>query len=172
MQLHSLSGANTEGFSQARHRSPTGAGRDPAVLLINLGTPDRADVPSVRRYLAEFLSDPEVIALAQSIREHGVLDPLVISEDRFIISGHRRHVAAQLAGRKRVPCRRQPIRRSRDPDGFLVLLREHNRHRDKSYDETIREEIVSANPEEPYCSLIDHLEERSALNGDLDTMVL
>ena len=33
------------------------------VLLINLGTPDRADVPAVRRYLAEFLSDPEVIRL-------------------------------------------------------------------------------------------------------------
>ncbi len=33
------------------------------VLLINLGTPDRCDVPSVRRYLAEFLSDPEVIRL-------------------------------------------------------------------------------------------------------------
>ena len=34
-----------------------------AVLLVNLGTPDRADIPSVRRYLAEFLSDPEVIRL-------------------------------------------------------------------------------------------------------------
>ena len=33
------------------------------VLLINLGTPDRAEVPAVRRYLAEFLSDPEVIRL-------------------------------------------------------------------------------------------------------------
>jgi protoporphyrin/coproporphyrin ferrochelatase len=31
------------------------------VLLLNLGTPDTADVPGVRRYLKEFLSDPRVI---------------------------------------------------------------------------------------------------------------
>jgi protoporphyrin/coproporphyrin ferrochelatase len=31
------------------------------VLLVNLGTPDTADAPGVRRYLKEFLSDPRVI---------------------------------------------------------------------------------------------------------------
>jgi protoporphyrin/coproporphyrin ferrochelatase len=33
------------------------------VLLINLGTPDGADVASVRRFLGEFLSDPRVVDL-------------------------------------------------------------------------------------------------------------
>jgi ferrochelatase len=33
------------------------------VLLVNLGTPDAPDVPSVRRYLAEFLSDRRVIEI-------------------------------------------------------------------------------------------------------------
>jgi ferrochelatase len=33
------------------------------VLLINLGTPERCDVASIREYLAEFLSDPAVIRL-------------------------------------------------------------------------------------------------------------
>jgi ferrochelatase len=31
------------------------------VLIVNLGTPDAADAPAVRRYLKEFLSDPRVI---------------------------------------------------------------------------------------------------------------
>jgi ferrochelatase len=31
------------------------------VLLVNLGTPDAADAPAVRRYLKEFLTDPRVI---------------------------------------------------------------------------------------------------------------
>jgi protoporphyrin/coproporphyrin ferrochelatase len=33
------------------------------VLLINLGTPDAPDAPSVKPYLAEFLSDPRVIEI-------------------------------------------------------------------------------------------------------------
>ena len=33
------------------------------VLLINLGTPDSPETPAVRRYLAEFLSDPRVIEI-------------------------------------------------------------------------------------------------------------
>lgn len=33
------------------------------VLLVNLGTPDAPTVPAVRRFLAEFLSDPRVIDL-------------------------------------------------------------------------------------------------------------
>jgi ferrochelatase len=35
--------------------------RRPALLLLNLGTPDAPDTKSVRRYLKEFLSDPYVI---------------------------------------------------------------------------------------------------------------
>ena len=33
------------------------------VLLVNLGTPDAPTVPALRRYLAEFLSDPDVVTL-------------------------------------------------------------------------------------------------------------
>jgi ferrochelatase len=37
------------------------------VLLVNLGTPDAPEVPAVRRYLAEFLSDPRVIEIPRAI---------------------------------------------------------------------------------------------------------
>lgn len=33
------------------------------ILLLNLGTPDAPTVPALRRYLAEFLSDPDVVTL-------------------------------------------------------------------------------------------------------------
>jgi ferrochelatase len=39
----------------------TAAGGKIGVLLVNLGTPDAADAPAVRRYLKEFLTDPRVI---------------------------------------------------------------------------------------------------------------
>ncbi len=38
------------------------------VLLVNVGTPEALDVPTVRRYLAEFLSDPLVIRLPSLMR--------------------------------------------------------------------------------------------------------
>lgn len=37
------------------------------VLLVNLGTPDAPDARAVRRYLAEFLSDPRVIEIPQVV---------------------------------------------------------------------------------------------------------
>ena len=37
-----------------RHGSPART----AVILVNLGTPDEPTAPALRRYLAEFLSDP------------------------------------------------------------------------------------------------------------------
>src|SRR3954452_20437174 len=37
--------------------------RQIGVLLINLGTPDAPEVRAVRRYLAEFLSDPRVVEI-------------------------------------------------------------------------------------------------------------
>ena len=41
---------------------PARAGRV-GVLLVNLGSPDAPDVPSVKRFLGEFLSDPRVIEI-------------------------------------------------------------------------------------------------------------
>jgi ferrochelatase len=46
------------------------------VLLINLGTPDAPEIRAVRRYLAEFLSDPRVIeipAIAWKPILHGII---------------------------------------------------------------------------------------------------
>jgi protoporphyrin/coproporphyrin ferrochelatase len=49
------------------------------VLLVNLGTPDAADAPAVRRYLKEFLSDRRVIensSLLWKLALNGVILPL------------------------------------------------------------------------------------------------
>jgi ferrochelatase len=55
---------------------PTVTGPRVGVLLVNLGTPDAPDAPAVRRYLAEFLSDPRVIEIPRLLWKpilHGVI---------------------------------------------------------------------------------------------------
>lgn len=45
----------------------THKGPSTAVLLCNLGTPDEPTTPAVRRYLAEFLSDPRVVEIPRAL---------------------------------------------------------------------------------------------------------
>lgn len=56
-------------------------------------------------------TDPDIVALAASICEHGIREPLVITLDGYIVSGHRRYTAAKLAGLEAVPCRTENVRR-------------------------------------------------------------
>jgi len=37
------------------------------VLLVNLGTPDAPTTPALRRYLAQFLSDPRVVEIPRAL---------------------------------------------------------------------------------------------------------
>lgn len=104
-------------------------------------------------------NDPDVIALAKLIREQGLLEPLVITLDDVILSGHRRRVACQMAGIDRVKVRRHPIR-STDP-GFAELLVSYNAQRVKSVDEQVREAVVLTDKKKAYQNLLRHRRERS-----------
>ena len=110
--------------------------------------------------------DPEIIKLAESIQKHGIRERLVITRDRYILSGHRRHMAAKVAGQQTVPVRWANIRRDTNIDRFVELLREHNRQRDKTNAEKLREELITVNPEEAYYSLIEHRRQQSEVSGD------
>lgn len=112
--------------------------------------------------------DPEIKALARSIIEHGLQEPIVITSDNYIVSGHRRYVACVLADLKTVPCRRIAIHSS--DTRFLTLLRECNRQRVKSIDEVVREEVVSADPEESYRLLREHREKNSQVDAEAITI--
>jgi hypothetical protein len=114
-------------------------------------------------------SDPDLVALAQSIRQHGLREPIVVTLDDFILSGHRRHMACRLAGLTVVPCRVENIR-STDPQ-FLTMLRECNRQRVKSFDEIAREEVVSANPEEAYRVLVEHRKKQTGIEVETIAIV-
>ena len=92
---------------------------------------------------------PDIRALAESIRARGLLEPLTLTEDYFILSGHRRFVACRLAGLRSVECEVMTGVRHEDPE-FVPLLREFNRHRVKGVDEVLREALVDATEEDEY----------------------
>ncbi len=112
--------------------------------------------------------DPEVLELARSIVVKGIMEPLVITADFFILSGHRRYFAAGLAGEDTVPCRIDAsIRRSDlSKDQYLVHLREFNRHRVKSLDVVAREQLLDLDPDEPYRELQEHRRRKARVRAD------
>jgi len=131
--------------------------KKPKVGLVRLSIQNLRPSPeNDRLYRPVNVNDPEIIALAESIRQHGVREPLVVTADGYILSGHRRFAAAKLAGLKTVPCRVERFKRADDPDRYLTLLREHNRQREKSLDEKLREEIISADPDDSYATLTEY----------------
>ncbi len=103
--------------------------------------------------------DPAIIDLARDIAEKGVLVPLVLSTDGYILSGHRRCVAAIRAGLTVVPCRREKIMHT-DP-GYLDLLVSYNNQRVKNLAEQLREVLIKTNPDESYQKLIDYREKQA-----------
>ena len=112
-------------------------------------------------------NDPEIEGLARSIAELGIQEPLIVTKDYVIISGNRRFKAALLVGLSHLPCRVLDFDQDDDPDRFMRLLRECNRQRVKTFDESVREAAMDIDTEGAYQSLIEHRREASTVTtGD------
>ena len=103
--------------------------------------------------------DPDIQAMAQSMREHGVLQAITITRDGFILSGHRRYCAATVAGLRTVPVIEEPI--ARDDPAFPKLLVMHNQQRQKTVAELLAEQVVQRSGEDAHRELVQHRIARS-----------
>jgi hypothetical protein len=113
--------------------------------------------------------DPSIRELAKDIAEAGeVLEPLMVTLDNVIVSGHRRRCAAGVAGISTVPVRRINIL-STDPrfEKYLVWF---NKQRVKTPGEQIKEEIIRTSPDDAYYELLSHraVEEKKAFQRATD----
>jgi len=87
--------------------------------------------------------DPAFLELRRQIESQGMIDPIVVSCDGYIISGHRRHKVAELLGWAKVKVRIMPdVSHDRDPDRFMQLLLSANTQRVKTTQEAVREGVV------------------------------
>ncbi len=76
------------------------------------------------------LDDDAMAQTVESIRDYGITTPLLVRPDPDggyeIISGHRRHHAAELSGMETVPC----IVRKMDDDAAIIMMVDSNLQRE------------------------------------------
>jgi hypothetical protein len=94
-----------------------------------------------------------------------LIEPILISKDGFIISGHRRRVAAALAGLSQVPVKVHPIFRAKDPQGFIRLLVAMNSQRIKSTSDLLHETIVKIDPKDAHKQIVNQRLQKDASSG-------
>lgn len=105
--------------------------------------------------------DHELVMLAKDMAEHGLREPLVVSSDSVIVSGHRRYAAAGLIGLPNVQVRRLAI--CRDDYSDLEWKRElatYNRQRLKSTAIRLKESLLAIDPEQAHQKLVAARDER------------
>lgn len=118
------------------------------------------------------VDNPDDAALAQDVEANGIREPIGITRDWFVVTGHRRLWAAHLAGLRTIAVRVLDIcRTDYSRDEWIKLLRQHNFQRERTLDERLREELVDITPEDAYQALTEHRRERAAINVDTFAIV-
>jgi hypothetical protein len=113
-------------------------------------------------------NDPGLAALVRSVERLGLEEPLIITKDQFVLSGHRRLFAVQELGWKMVPVRFANVTRA-DATDYHRLLTEYNPQRVKSVAATLSEALLkSSDDDDDGDSWAEYHEARS--NPDLKLM--
>ena len=118
------------------------------------------------------ISLDDVADLMRSIREHGVQEPLLVSSDGFIISGHRRWKAANFIDLAEVPVRVHPVSRQENPAEFLKLLVECNNQRIKGADVLLAESVIKVDPVAAHEKIVSEREAKEARRSNDCTLSL
>lgn len=73
--------------------------------VLYLSPKDLKEHPVNHEYFGEFKTQDYMVNLRESILKHGILEPIIITKDNTIISGHSRHMCSMIIGMKTVPVR-------------------------------------------------------------------
>lgn len=88
-------------------------------------------------------NDDQMELLLDSIRRRGLEEPIIVSADNFIISGHRRFFALGILGKSQpVPVRRKPFTRQSKLSEWHKILAEYNPQRIKSVGSLLKESLL------------------------------
>ena len=100
-------------------------------------------------------ADTDDEKLYWSVKEIGIQEPLHISLDKVILSGHRRHATARWLGLETVPCIvKDVVFSTLEQNEKVKLLAVYNKQRDKSNAERTREAMADIKPEKAWLRLL------------------
>jgi len=88
-------------------------------------------------------SDPAMQSLIDSIRTMGLEEPIILTLDGYILSGHRRYFAAFMLCWERIPVRFANVRRDQTQD-YHRLLAAYNPQRVKSVAAVMAEKFIQS----------------------------
>jgi hypothetical protein len=103
-----------------------------------------------------------------SIKENGIREPLHISVDGVILSGHRRYAVATWLGLDTVPCivAEDVIYSDLSKEERIRVLAVYNKQRDKSNAERLREAMQEIDPDDVYENLLIDRKKRRQVRLD------
>jgi hypothetical protein len=105
--------------------------------------------------------DLDLINLANDIAVNGIREPILVSTDDYIVSGHRRYAAAKLVKKKTVPIRRLELCRDDHDDlSWKRILRAHNHQRVKPASVRLKEVLLDIDPNVAHRQLVAARQER------------
>jgi hypothetical protein len=109
-------------------------------------------------------NDPAIRQMAVEMAAEGApREPITVSSDYYIVSGHRRFCAAKVAKLKELECIGTDYDHN-DPR-FLQELARYNNQRIKTNDELFREAVVTTNQDNAYKALKAAREEQSLVDA-------
>ena len=110
--------------------------------------------------------------LMLSIKESGIQEPLTLSTDFYLLSGHRRLAAAKYLKLVEAPVRFVAINfASLSEEKKLETLRIFNQQRNKSPGERIREKLLDIDPEQAYVKLWTHRCESKTMASEINVQL-
>lgn len=108
-------------------------------------------------------TDIDLVNLANDIQANGVLEPIQVSTDNYVLSGHRRLAASRLVGLKTIPVSVQTISRFDYTDSeWKEKLIAYNRQRVKSDAVRLKEVMATIDPDIAYEQLKRDREQRES----------
>ena len=86
--------------------------------------------------------DETMLQLISSIKLRGLEEPIIVSADNYIISGHRRYFACVKLGLDEIPIRRKHFSRSEELEHWPKILTEYNPQRVKNARSLLKEALM------------------------------